>query len=179
VPYLVAAVVCVGALCVVNLLLTMAVIRRLREHSVRLAELGDPPAGAVEPSVDRMPAFTATAVDGQFVTGPDPDRTVVAFFATDCPACTVELPRLLRYVADEGHDRDRVLAVVAGLDTAKSERMVEQLRGVAAVVREPLDGTVCTAFATTRFPTFYLFDDGGGVRAAAALIAALPHRVPT
>lgn len=178
-PYLVAAVVLVGLLCVVNLWFTMAVVRRLREHTRLLSEVGSGTGGRLEPTVDRVPAFTASTVDGQVVTGPNAGLAVVAFLATDCAACDTQLPGLLRYLSEERHDPERVLAVVAGVDTPKGERMVETLRTVASVVREPLDGAVCTAFAATRFPTFYLVEGDGDVRVGAGVADALPRRVRT
>lgn len=178
-PYLVAAVVLVGLLCVVNLWFTTAIVRRLRDHTQRFTDLGSGTGGRVEPAVDRVPAFTASTVDGQLVAGPEAHLTVVAFLSTDCPACDTQLPGLLRYLTEERHDRERVLAVVAGDDTPKGALMVERLRAVASVVREPFGGAVCAAFAATRFPTFYLVEEGGEVRVGTAVADALPHRAST
>jgi hypothetical protein len=175
-PYLVATVVVLAVFCAVYLLLTLAVLRRLREHERRFADLRGP--AVIEPPVDRVPAFTTTTVDDRVVQGPDLGRSLVAFFSTDCVACLPEVPKLLRYLTDgNGYPRDRVLAVVAGADAPQGQRIVDQLREVADVVREPHGGPVCTAFATTRFPAYYVIAEGGDIRAAAATAAGLPHSV--
>jgi hypothetical protein len=176
--YLVAALFLVGLLCAIDLLLTLAVIRRLREHEQRFVGLSGA-AVAFQPAVDRVPEFTATTVDGRTVCGPDLRGAVVAFFSTDCVACEPEVPKFVRYLAEEGYERKQVLAVVAGVDTPEAKRIVDQLHEIAEVVREPFDGTVCTAFANSRFPTYYLVAEGGDIETGAPHVAGLPHRMRT
>jgi hypothetical protein len=70
VPIVIAAVIVVGVLCVLDLLLTFGVIRRLKEHTAMLAERG---SGSLAPPViglaegERPGAFSATTADGQRV----------------------------------------------------------------------------------------------------------------
>ena len=92
-PYLVAAVTLVGAICLVDLLLTVGVIRRLRHHADLLSRLpglgfglpdGSPLAIGTRPT-----DFTATTTAGEPVTPASlGDRTVLAFFMSQCQPCS-------------------------------------------------------------------------------------------
>jgi hypothetical protein len=69
-PVLIGAVVVVGVLCLIDLLLTFGVIRRLREHTAMLARFqpgGDQVAGLTAGGTPE--AFTATDNEGAVVQG--------------------------------------------------------------------------------------------------------------
>src|SRR5690349_3316766 len=115
VAVLTAAVVLVGLLCAVDLVLTLAVIRRLRAHTLALAGMTPkrPPLPAPGTAV---PAFSAVAEGGRvvsdaFFTGP----TLVGVFSTTCAACHERLPEFVALARDRS--AERVLAVVAGEPT--------------------------------------------------------------
>ena len=168
-PALIAAVAIVGALCLLDLLLTFGVIRRLREHSEMLARSqaggGAAGSGAIGLGAGQAPAaFTATATDGgEGVAVPGPSGlTVVAFFSPKCPVCPERAPAFIDYVTAHAVGRAEVLAVIAG----QSDEPVPYLADLAAVARistEPNDGTVGRAFAVRGFPAFFLLDAGGTV----------------
>ncbi|WP_433246401.1 TlpA family protein disulfide reductase [Streptosporangium sp. CA-135522] len=170
-PFLVAAVVLVGVLCVLNLVLTVAVIRRLREHTVKLAE-GMPTRPKMIEAGTELPAFDATALDGtgvskEFFTGP----TVVGVFSTSCAACHERMPEFTGYVAGMG--TDQVLAVVVQ-DREGDAGFDAELSAVATVVHEPAGGPVSKALQVSMFPGFYLVDGDGVVVAAVGSPADLP-----
>ncbi|MFI6734785.1 TlpA family protein disulfide reductase [Nonomuraea sp. NPDC050451] len=170
-PYLVAAVVVVGLLCLVDLVLTLAVIRRLRVHTLRLAELA-PTGGApmVQPGTT-LGDFSATALGGEsvsraFFSGP----SVVAVFSTECASCHERLPEFTSYLAD--NRPERVLAVVTG-DPDEARRFTGELTS-ATVVVEPMGGPVSRALQVSRFPSFYLVDGDAVVVAADTAPGRLP-----
>ncbi|MGW6501124.1 TlpA family protein disulfide reductase [Nonomuraea angiospora] len=169
-PYLVAAVVVVGLLCLVDLVLTLAVIRRLRVHTLRLAELAPAGAPMVQPGTT-IGEFSATALGGEtvsraFFSGP----SVVAVFSTECASCHERLPEFASYLADTRPER--VLAVVAG-DPDAARLFTGELTS-ATVVVEPMGGPVSRALRVSRFPSFYLVDGDAVVVAADTAPARLP-----
>src|SRR5262245_16423284 len=111
-PVLVSAVVLVGVLCALDLVLTLAVIRRLRDHTVRLSQVGGGIPELAAPGT-RLGTFTATSLEGgtvstDFFTGP----TVVGVLSTTCPGCQERLPEFARYLAE--HAGRPALVVVQG-----------------------------------------------------------------
>lgn len=177
-PYLVAAVVLVGLLCAADLLLTMAVVRRLREHTRQLAEL---PAGGAPPELlpvgSPLPTFAGQSVDGDAVDSETAQPALVAFLSTTCRSCAEQLPELVRFLREGDVARGRSIVVVAGTDSADGEHLVDELRPVATVIREPRHGPVCHAFSTEIFPSFYLVADGV-VTANTISVAGLVDPVP-
>ncbi|WP_433041631.1 hypothetical protein [Dactylosporangium sp. CS-033363] len=135
---LAAAVAVVGVLCVIDLLLTVGVIRRLREHTEQLAQA----------LAGRPPAIAAPGTTVDF----DGSASVVGFFSPGCGPCAELLPKFVERVAGES-----VLAVVVG-DGAEVDSMVELLAPVARVVREDHGGTVAAAFGVSSFPSVFAMD---------------------
>lgn len=170
-PYLVAAVVLVGALCAVNLLLTLAVIRRLREHSARL-DADRPARPPLVTAGTALPEFASAASDGtelsrEFFTGP----TLVGMFSTTCSACHERLPEFTAKARSLGPGR--ALAVVVD-DQRDAGAFTAALTPVATLAVEPPDGPLAKAFQVTFFPAFYLVDDRAVITAAALTPDELP-----
>lgn len=170
---LIAAVVLVGILGGVNLLLTIGVVRRLREHSELLAGTprvvdNDPPV----PVGSVVGEFTVTTADGEVVTRDSLDGgTVVGFFSPGCGPCEELLPRFVEYAASE---RVRVVAVVAAPDVQAGE-MAAQLAPVArVVVEDAFGGPVSTAFGVRGYPALCVVDGDGIVTAGGSTMDALP-----
>jgi hypothetical protein len=162
VPYLVAAVVLVGLLCLLDLLLTVGVIQRLRQHTELLNKLQAGPAMAMPdvmlPAGSEVGEFAATTTDGtpvsrELLAG----RTFVGFFTPGCQPCKEKLPTFLEAAPAFSGGREQVLAVVVAGPEEGAETTA-QLNPVARVVLEPPDGPVAKAFGTTGFPAFGLVD---------------------
>ncbi|SDI27973.1 TlpA disulfide reductase family protein [Nonomuraea jiangxiensis] len=170
--FLVAAVVFVGVLCALDLVLTLAVIRRLRVHTLKLDAISVPTPDLL-PDGTAVPDFTATGLDGEVMTGQELRPGVLAFFSTTCRACKEQLPEFLRYLRETDQRPDRVLAVVVGADSPDGLELLDSLRGTATVVREELDGPVGAAFSARIFPTFYLVDENGIIQAGTVAAAGL------
>jgi peroxiredoxin len=163
-PYLTAAVALFGPLAAVNLLLTIGVVRRLREQTTELAELRDrAPTGCAETSLPvgaTVAPFEAATADAHTVSlASFGERPLVGFFSPSCKPCRERLPGFVQHAGSRPGGRDAVLAVVAGTPEASAD-YVEQLRAVATVVVEPDQGPVQKAFGVTGFPSFLLVRDG-------------------
>jgi hypothetical protein len=180
-------------LCLLDLVLTFGVIRRLREHAAALERLvagprpagvpvpalvrpvGDPVAlGGAPPVGRRIGDFTARTVDGeQFATDRLADGTVVVFVAADCASCRAQLPDLVRWAG--GRDRAHSLVVIDA-QVADPADLVAALDPVAQVIVEPAGTAVTTAFGATAFPA-YCVVDGGRVTASSLDLSELPVAV--
>lgn len=179
--YLAVAVAVVAAVAVLNLLLTLGVIRRLREHTTRLAAL--PPDGLGPPSdlvlaVGERPAeFHAVTVEGDEVSLASlATPALLGFFSPDCPPCQEWIPRFVRAAGELPQGRKQALAVVVGNVTGAGDE-VAQLRQVAQVVVEQLDGPVSRAFAVKGWPVLCRLGADGTITANdndAALAAPAP-----
>jgi hypothetical protein len=163
-PYLVAAVVLLGVACLLNMLLTMGILRRMR------ADAGRPAAAALPFELgpgSPIGEFTAVTTDGEPVDH-DALTGLVAFLSADCPSCHDLLPGLVER-ARRLH-RDDVLVVVGGNDP----ETVRALSPVARVVAAEADGgPVARAFRNTWTPALYLVD-ARRVLATAARVGDLP-----
>ncbi|MBE1530675.1 TlpA family protein disulfide reductase [Actinomadura algeriensis] len=169
-PYLVAGVVFVGLLCAFDLILTLAVVRRLREHAALLEGAHAPPP--FTPIGTALPEFAGAALDGTavdraFFAGP----TVVGLFSTACASCRERLPEFTERIRHL--DARRVLAVIEG-DRDAAEPYVAALSPLATVVVEPPDGPVNTAFGRPATPSFYVVGEGAAVTSATLLPSGLP-----
>ncbi|MGW4022109.1 TlpA disulfide reductase family protein [Streptomyces sp. NPDC005009] len=142
----------VGLLCALDLLLTLGVIKRLREHDSSLAAM--PKAQPAVQIGDSVGEFTATAVDGTRVTaGALPGQTLVGFFSPTCRPCQEKLPQFVRYAAARGNGPGSVLAVVVTEDADEGTEFVAALSPVARVLLDTPRGPVTRAFKARSFPT--------------------------
>ncbi|QIS18657.1 hypothetical protein [Nocardia terpenica] len=151
--FLIAAVVLVGAVCALDLLLTLGVVKRLREHTALLAArmpvLGAP---NIETGME-IGEFATVTVDGSPLI-PESLRTgtLVGFFTPDCRPCQEMLPKFVEYAKAVPGGRDRVLAVVVG-NAGEAGDMVADLIPVARVVTEGDGGELTRAFRMVYFPS--------------------------
>jgi peroxiredoxin len=174
---LLAAVIVVGALGLLNLVLTLAVIRRLRERPAAAGQAEGPAPPTILAAGERPPAFEATTIDGGQISGEllAGEPAVIAFFSTTCRFCLEKVPDFRAYVSGLA-DARRPIAVVND-DAERATELVAALSLFATVVVEPMDGPIATAFMVTGFPTFYLLDGAGRVQAGGLSVARLPAHV--
>jgi peroxiredoxin len=171
------AVVLIGALSLINLMLTFAVIRQVRRYGERLAGRG---AGSVQPgwhiqAGKQIPEFTATTVSGGRVSLSDLTgaRSVVAFFGVGCAPCRMQLPEFAQYARSFPGGAAQVLAVVLESEEGPEEKTddyVQELTGAATVVVEPRGGPTAQAFSVTGQPTIYVLDERGRVETSGMAI---------
>ncbi|MFI0451630.1 TlpA family protein disulfide reductase [Actinomadura sp. 6N118] len=168
---LVVAVVLVGALGVANLVLTMAVVRRLGAHSLRLAELGPPQSRMVAPGTP-LAEFEATALGGAPVSRDSfTGQTLVGVFSTDCASCHERVPEFAAYLKET--TPAQAFALVTG-DPEQVRTFADQLEPVATVVVESMGGPMGKALQISQFPSFYLIDGDAVIVAAETDPGRLP-----
>ncbi|MFJ6195513.1 TlpA family protein disulfide reductase [Micromonospora sp. NPDC092111] len=153
---LIAAVALVGLLCLLDLVLTFGVVKRLREHTALLAEVV-PPSPAVKVGQE-VGTFEAVTVTGEPVTT---DRlgsgTLVAFFSPTCGPCKDKLPKFVAHTRGLPAGQEAPLAVVIG-DAEQAGDFLAELSPVARVVVERGDGAVSSAFGVRAYPTLLRVD---------------------
>ncbi|MFI0353126.1 TlpA family protein disulfide reductase [Actinomadura sp. 9N407] len=175
-----AAITVVGVLCLANIALTLAVIRRLNEQGRLLAERGRAPAAAgypppleVEPGA-RVGDFTVTAMDGEPVSRADlHGSTLMAFMAPGCQSCEHSLPEFVARAGSAPGGRDHVLAVVLGKGPGRDELCAELAPVARVLTEEEEGGPVIQAFGIGALPAFAVL--AGDVMVASY---ALPERIP-
>jgi hypothetical protein len=161
-PIMIAAVALVGGLCLLDLLLTFGVIRRLREQANLLSGAGRTGPEVIGLEAGQAPGpFSALSIDGSLVNGVAGLR-VVAFLSSSCSACPGRVPPFLDYLTDHRIERDSVLAVVQGAASAPPPYL-DRVAGMARVCIEPDGGEIGRAFNVTGFPAFCLLDADGAV----------------
>jgi hypothetical protein len=176
--FLIALVVLVGTVAVLNLLLTVGVIRRLRDHSEKLANLhgfGEPAPPMMIGAGERVGDFAATTSDGEPVSRELlSGQTLVGVLSPDCSACKERLPEFIAHARVYPGGRGQVLAVVAG-EPEQIQPYRDQLAPVARVVIEPpMDGPISTALKVQGFPTFAVLDSTGTVVGGGSDLDQLP-----
>jgi thiol-disulfide isomerase/thioredoxin len=159
--FLTAAVVLVGVLVLLDLLLTLGLVKRVRTHAGLLGQLAAQPATpAPDPGLlavgSSVGDFAGVTTDGAEVARSTfPDGAVIGFFSTWCDACEEHLPGFLSYAEPLG--RDRVLAVVQGDQEALAD-LTGKLSKVARVVTEPDQGPIARAAGVRALPTMAVVD---------------------
>ncbi|MEV0160396.1 hypothetical protein [Nonomuraea fuscirosea] len=158
-PYLIAAVVLVGALCLFDLLLTFAVLRRLREHTAELARLaGEPRTLPYDPSFLIGRTLPGTAADTEA------RPRLVAFFDAGCDSCHEHAP-VFAAAARPGTS----LAFVTGADPLL-RGLVDAIGDAAPVISGDDADAVVAELGIQAFPLFLRLDaDGRIIQAELAL----------
>ncbi|MFC0541843.1 peroxiredoxin family protein [Kutzneria chonburiensis] len=166
---LVASVMVLCCLCLFDLVLTLGVLRRLREHEARLEKAPDYSAldnlasSLVQGS--RPDPFTATTTDGGVVALDDlVDGTVVAFMSPHCKPCVAGLSSFVEHVGVLPEGRRQVIAVLMG-EEVEAKPMAARLEPVAQVVVEHMNGPLAAAFKVTAMPVIFVLSGDGTVAA--------------
>lgn len=187
-PYLITLVAVLVVATLLNLALTVGVIRRLRDHTEQLAAMPgpdgfpagfEPPASSMVPVGQRVPDFAAMTTEGETISRDGlSGRTLVAFLSPDCPGCLDQLPHLVEYAAGFPGGREQVLAVLGGTDE-DVEPMRARLAPVSRIVVEPWGaGPVAAAFDMRLWPAFGLVDHDGTVIVTEGAVRDLPVDQP-
>lgn len=154
----------VGAVCVLDLLLTLAVVRRLREVGTRLSAL-ERSSSALEPSLlpvgASVPEFSAVTAAGEPISEQalGGGRSLIAFLQQGCGPCRELVPDLKAYLAGPAGEGQRLLAVVTGEDDG-ADGLAGELQGLATIVRGVDARPVASAFAVRGYPTLYAVAEG-------------------
>jgi thiol-disulfide isomerase/thioredoxin len=160
-----AVVAVIGVIAVLNLALTLGVLRRLREGAPVRPERRLPAVGAA------VADFHTVDVDGRELslhdlTGP----AVVGFFTPGCAPCTALLPEFVATAAEPNRQAIAVIVVDPGEDDTEYRRL---LAPAARTVVERPHGTMQRAFGAGTFPTIAVLDAHHTVIASSFDVAAL------
>ncbi|SCL73734.1 TlpA family protein disulfide reductase [Micromonospora peucetia] len=167
------AVVLVAALGLLNLVLTLGVVRRLREHTELLSDRQSQPPAVMLEAGSAPGDFVSTTVDGEVRTRADlPPMTLVAFMTPSCEHCAEQVPLLIDRARTMPGGAEHVWIVVVGKG-GETEAYAAQFAGLATVFIEPGSGALPLAFGVKGYPAFGLLDERGVVASAAFGIARL------
>jgi hypothetical protein len=171
---LTAAVLVLAALTLFNLLLSLGLVRRIRQYEKASADgrSSTDDRSLMHPVGTRLAPFGATTVDGAPVVLSG--RTVFGFFSTECGGCEVRIADFVPYAAKVPGGASQVLAVVLGVNDEKAARFVSALSAVARVIRESDGGPVSQAFGLAAVPVFGVLTDGYTVEASGYSVDQLP-----
>ncbi|MFF2269376.1 hypothetical protein ACFVTZ_14005 [Cellulosimicrobium cellulans] len=162
------AVILLAALVGFNLLLTVALARRLRDVEAKGA--GRSRGAVILPDLDEVKAgtpvtaFSAVTTSGRTITEEDRfgDRTVYGFFDTGCGVCAEQLRPLVETVRRGGFTTDQVIAFVTHDPDGEAdlEKYTSVLESYVTVVVHR-EGEVTRPFEPGGFPGFVLADPAG------------------
>jgi hypothetical protein len=155
---LIPAVALLGIMCIVNFVLAMGIIKRLREHAEAISSRGTVPSPALEPGA-HVGDFATTSVGGLSVTSElITAESTIAFFSPGCGPCKEKLPSFIDYAKRMNGLQQYVIAVIVG-EESEAVAFGSTLRTAATVVvEEPEGGSLATACQVKAFPTILVAD---------------------
>jgi len=156
---LAAAVAVVGALGLLNLLLLVAVIRRLRDQTVKRSAAGTQ-EGLLAPGT-QVSGVPVSDVAGRSIEADwmSQGSKLVVLMSATCTACMEQLPRAAAYTAGFSGAAENVLAVVVG-DGGHRDEIVDRLHGSTTLVRGTDAQLLADALHNEAYPTYYLLNEG-------------------
>jgi peroxiredoxin len=169
----------VGVLCLVNLALLFAVIRKLRLLGEQVDKVPILAPAALLPVGSQAPEFTAVTTRGEARSLADlaGSRSVVGFFSPGCEPCRTQLPEFIEFAKALPGGPGQALAVVVG-QTEGAARFAADLEGAVAVVMTSRQGPLKAAFSVRGTPAFYLIGPDGRIEAQGMAVQALASAVP-
>jgi hypothetical protein len=156
-PFVISLSILVGLVSLLNLVLTIGLVKRIRDQDERIATItrGEPELLDIGERVDD---FTTTTVDGEALSrdllG---GGTLVGFFDPTCETCHEHLPKWAAQARRLPDGRVQALAVVR--EDPEVHEMVSVLNPVARVVVERRRGPVAKAFHVKATPAFCRLGD--------------------
>ncbi|HIV57631.1 MAG TPA: redoxin domain-containing protein [Candidatus Stackebrandtia faecavium] len=139
-----------------NLLLTLGLIKRFREVDQIVADLNAVEHEPMLPTGSAIDEFEAETVDSETITHASlTEGTIVGFFNPTCETCHGHIPTFSEVAASLPDGRNQALAVVQHNDDPDElDEMVTPLSKAARVVVQPKRGTVWRAFGVQATPAF-------------------------
>jgi hypothetical protein len=174
--FVVAAVVVLAVLCLGNLLVLFAVLRRLRGHEERLASADSSRMPRREELIGRrLPEFEGTSTSGEPVSQASLiGRTrLVGVFSATCKPCLEQASVFARH-----DDPNRVAVVVMGsAEQERRESILAALGDSPTVLTDPASSTVADRMGVRSYPSLLQLDETGTVIRAEHSLAALTTSV--
>lgn len=170
------SVVSLAILSCVNIVLTLALVRRLNRQPRTASPVEEMDFPLPAPGTP-VGSFVATTTGGERIgTKNLTGRILVGFFTVGCPPCERLRPEFRALASTFPGGRDQVLAVISG-GTGDPTSLAGQLDDIARVIVEPPAGQVSTAFGIDAFPAVCLLK-GNVVTAAEFDLESLTRHVP-
>ncbi|MGK5557491.1 TlpA family protein disulfide reductase [Actinomadura kijaniata] len=172
--FAVTGLVLVGVVGVLNLAILLVLLRRWRE----LEAAGGLPAAGTGSNVriiDRIPNFSARALDGTAVTERTllGRRTLVGFFSLTCGACVAAVPVFAGHAERLRAAGGTSLAIVHGDGAADSELAAMLGDVMDIVIAEDSRAELSQRYGAKHYPTYAWYDTNGMVTSAGVGVAAL------
>ncbi|MCO6007195.1 TlpA family protein disulfide reductase [Actinoallomurus purpureus] len=171
--FAVVGLVLVGVVGVLNLAILLVMLRRWRE----LDAMGGLPTGAVSNvrMIDRIPSFSARALDGTAVTERTllGKETLVGFFSLTCKACVEAVPVFAGHAERLRAAGGTSLAIVHGDDSADSELAAMLSDVMDIVIAEDSKAELSQRYGAKHYPTYAWYGPNGMVTSAGVGVAAL------
>ncbi|ADI04170.1 alkyl hydroperoxide reductase/ Thiol specific antioxidant/ Mal allergen [Streptomyces bingchenggensis BCW-1] len=170
----------VGVISALNLAILLVVLRRWRELEATgggAHSHGFPASGAISPIRvgDRLPSFSARALDGTAVT----ERTLlgqealVGFFSLTCKACVDAVPFFTGHAERLRANGGTTLAIVHGDAAADSELAAMLTDVMDIVIAEDSEAELSKRYGAKRYPSHAWYGPDGVVTGAGAGVVAL------
>jgi thioredoxin-related protein len=155
---LTAAVIVLTVLVLINLVLSAAIIRRLRETEAQLADVL-PATDAGLQTGTPMPDFSST--DGSFTRAELAGTPVLmGFFSTECRYCPTQAEQLAHRATGITERGIRVVNIVTAINEEAPDTITPILEKSGIVIADG-PGGLMAAFSVSGTPTFLLFDGNG------------------
>ncbi|MGC4836034.1 TlpA disulfide reductase family protein [Micromonospora vinacea] len=151
-----------AALVLVDLALSAAVIRRLRETEAKLIEMNSPPASGLSVGAT-LPEFVSP--DGQ-VSSADlaGSPTLIGFFSAGCRHCPTQAEKLADRAEEFGGTGVRVVSFLT-VGEGMTDELGPTLRKAGLLVMDDSPSAVMAAFQVQGTPSFVLFGADGRLAA--------------
>ncbi len=166
-----------GALSSFNIILTMGIVRRLREMNAKertvTAPKGDMPS-VMRTEGEQVEAFEGVTVRNEPVSeqflsvGP----VLTGVFAYGCSSCHERIPEFISLIKSQGFDRDRVLVILVGKHADFTEEL-PLLDPIATVIVEGRQGPVARALGVKAYPALAVIGADGMVRTSGPGVESL------
>ena len=151
-----------GTLTVLNLVLTVGVVQRLRVHTETLTQMGGemPTLRPGEP----IGPFDAVSVKDEAISDLMIDaESIIGFFSPGCGPCKERLPDFREFTYEMSSVQQHSIAVVVGSEDESAD-LVAAIGEDSIVVLEDDGGSLTSACQVKAFPTFLVVDrDAEGV----------------
>lgn len=178
--YLTALVTLFCLLGIVNLLLTIGVVRRLRaQHSGQSRSApagGDPFKGSMLSVGESVGSFAVPDIEGKPLTRDSlREGMLVAFLSPGCLPCEELLPAVVAQARTAGPDRVLAVVVMDEGNGSRPDDFVAALSPVARVAVTRLDGDLARAFDLQGMPTGVRMGPDGRIAATGRALLRGPH----
>jgi hypothetical protein len=150
------AVAALAVVVIVDLVLSTAVVRRLRELEERIGDAtAPPPSGpAVGTAMPQFVTADGTLSQADLIGG----DVLVGFFATGCRFCPAQAEQLAGRTGELAGVR--VVSVITEQGESDAE-LETSLRAAGRMITEEAPGVTMRAFGVSATPTFLLYGDDG------------------